>query len=86
MFVIDYQLFAHKKGMGSTRNGRDSAGQRLGVKIFGSEKVKAGQIIIRQHGTKYHPGTNVGLGRDYTIFALTDGVVEFHGKTVSVLS
>jgi len=86
MFVIDYQLFAHKKGMGSTRNGRDSAGQRLGVKIFGSEKVKAGQIIIRQKGTKYHPGSNVGLGRDYTIFALTSGVVEFHGNTVNVNS
>lgn len=68
---------AHKKGAGSTRNGRDSAGKRLGVKKFGGQAVVAGNIIVRQHGTKWHPGTNVGLGRDYTIFALTDGTVKF---------
>ncbi len=68
---------AHKKGQGSTRNGRDSAGQRLGIKRFGGQFVKAGNIIVRQRGTKFHPGLNVGLGRDYTIFALIDGVVSF---------
>ncbi len=74
---------AHKKGQGSTRNGRDSAGQRRGIKKFGGESVVAGNIIIRQLGTKIHPGTGVGIGRDYTIFAVTDGVVEFSrfGKT-----
>ncbi|MGH7884227.1 MAG: 50S ribosomal protein L27 [Thermodesulfobacteriota bacterium] len=66
-----------KKGGGSSRNGRDSAGRRLGVKKFGGEAVRAGNIIIRQRGTKVHPGQNVGLGKDYTIFALTDGVVRF---------
>jgi large subunit ribosomal protein L27 len=68
---------AHKKGLGSTSNGRDSNPQYRGVKKFGGEKVIAGNIIIRQLGTKFHPGRNVGLGRDYTIFALTDGVVKF---------
>jgi large subunit ribosomal protein L27 len=68
---------AHKKAGGSSRNGRDSAGQRRGVKKFGGEFVKAGNIIVRQLGTKFHPGKNVGLGRDYTIFALTDGIVTF---------
>jgi len=68
---------AHKKSGGSSRNGRDSAGQRLGVKKFGGEKVIPGNIIIRQCGTKWHPGDNVGLGRDYTIFALTEGKVSF---------
>lgn len=68
---------AHKKGQGSTKNGRDSAGQRRGVKKFGGEAVRAGNIIIRQLGTKFHPGRNVGLGRDYTIFALVDGHVKF---------
>lgn len=68
---------AHKKGQGSTRNGRDSAGQRRGVKKFGGEAVTAGNIIIRQLGTKFHPGKNVGLGRDYTIFSLVDGQVYF---------
>jgi large subunit ribosomal protein L27 len=68
---------AHKKGVGSSRNGRDSDGQRLGCKKFGGEPVKAGNIIYRQHGTKIHPGTNVGCGRDYTLFALTDGVVTY---------
>jgi large subunit ribosomal protein L27 len=74
---------AHKKGQGSSRNGRDSAGQRRGVKIFGGEQVRAGNILVRQLGTVVHPGNNVGLGRDYTIFALIDGVVKFerHGKT-----
>ncbi len=71
---------AHKKGVGSSRNGRDSAGKRLGVKKFGSETVRAGNIIVRQRGTKWHPGFNVGLGRDYTIFALIDGVVKFEQK------
>ncbi|MEQ8509118.1 MAG: 50S ribosomal protein L27 [Rhodospirillaceae bacterium] len=68
---------AHKKSGGSSRNGRDSAGQRLGVKKFGGEKVIPGNIIVRQCGTKWHPGDNVGLGRDYTIFALTEGKVSF---------
>jgi len=68
---------AHKKGMGSTRNGRDSQAQRLGVKKYGGEVVKAGNIIIRQRGTKVHPGINVGLGKDDTLFALVDGVVRF---------
>ena len=68
---------AHKKSGGSARNGRDSAGQRLGVKKFGGEMVIAGNIIVRQLGTKIHPGLNVGLGKDYTLFALCDGVVEY---------
>ena len=68
---------AHKKGVGSSRNGRNSPGQRLGVKRFGGENVLAGNIIIRQHGTKIHPGENVGMGRDYTLFALIDGKVAF---------
>lgn len=68
---------AHKKAGGSTRNGRDSAGQRLGCKKFGGELVKAGNIIYRQHGTSIHPGNNVGCGRDYTLFALIDGIVKF---------
>lgn len=68
---------AHKKGQGSTRNGRDSESKRLGVKKFGGEFVRAGNIIVRQRGTKYHPGENVGLGKDYTIFATTDGKVSF---------
>lgn len=68
---------AHKKAGGSSRNGRDSAGQRFGVKRFAGQRVKAGNILVRQRGTKIHPGTNVGLGRDYTIFAKVDGIVEF---------
>ena len=68
---------AHKKGQGSTQNNRDSAGRRLGVKKFGGEAVIAGNIIIRQRGTKVHPGKNVGMGKDHTIFALVDGVVAF---------
>jgi large subunit ribosomal protein L27 len=69
---------AHKKAGGSSRNGRDSAGRRLGVKKFGSEQVVAGNIIVRQRGTKFYPGTNVGMGKDHTLFALEDGVVRFH--------
>ncbi len=68
---------AHKKAGGSSRNGRDSAGQRRGVKKFGGEQVRAGNIIVRQLGTKFHPGNNVGMGRDYTLFALVDGRVTF---------
>ena len=68
---------AHKKGVGSSRNGRDSNAQRLGVKKFGGEIVRAGNIIVRQRGTQFHPGDNVGLGRDHTIFALIDGQVAF---------
>ena len=81
---------AHKKGQGSSRNGRDSNSQRLGVKRFGGERVTGGTIIIRQHGTKWKPGKNVGLGKDHTLFALTDGQVRFEdhggrGLKVSVL-
>ena len=72
---------AHKKGQGSTRNGRDSAGQRLGVKRYGGQVVRAGTILVRQRGTKLHPGQNVGLGTDYTIFAKIDGQVKFEGPT-----
>jgi len=68
---------AHKKGGGSSRNGRDSQSQRLGVKKFGGERVRAGNIIVRQRGTQFRPGTNVGMGRDYTLFATTDGYVKF---------
>jgi large subunit ribosomal protein L27 len=71
---------AHKKGVGSSRNGRDSNAQRLGVKRSGGTHVLAGNIIIRQHGTKFHPGVNVGIGRDDTIFATADGVVKFQRK------
>jgi len=82
---------AHKKGVGSSRNGRDSQSKRLGVKRFGGEAVSAGSIIIRQRGTAIHPGDNVGIGRDHTLFALKDGVVQFarmgkDRKRVSVLS
>jgi large subunit ribosomal protein L27 len=77
---------AHKKGQGSVKNGRDSVSKRLGVKKFGDEAVVAGNIIIRQRGTKFQPGRNVGLGRDYTIFALVDGRVKFDraGRRVNV--
>ena len=71
---------AHKKGTGSTRNGRDSNAQRLGVKKFGGQSVRAGNILIRQRGTKVHPGNNVGIGNDDTLFALIDGVVTFERK------
>ena len=82
---------AHKKGEGSVKNGRDSNSKRLGVKIFGGQAAISGNIIVRQRGTEYHPGKNVGVGKDFTLFALTDGVVEFKkGKkdrsTVSVLA
>ena len=81
---------AHKKGEGSVKNGRDSQSKRLGVKIYGGQPALSGNIIIRQRGTQYHPGKNVGVGTDFTLFALTDGIVEFKkgkaGKTtVSVL-
>ena len=71
---------AHKKGAGSSRNGRDSQSKRLGVKLFGGQTAKAGNIIVRQRGTKHNPGINVGLGKDHTLFALTDGEVEFKRK------
>lgn len=80
MFDFDLQLFASKKGAGSTRNGRDSNAQRLGVKRFGGERVIAGNILVRQRGTQFYPGTNVGIGRDHTLFALSDGVVEFSSR------
>ena len=71
---------AHKKGVGSSKNGRESESKRLGVKIFGGEIVKAGNIIVRQRGTTHHPGENVGMGKDHTLFALTDGTVVFRRK------
>ena len=71
---------AHKKAGGSSRNGRDSAGQRLGVKRFGGQRVSGGEILVRQRGTKFHPGSNVGLGRDHTLFALCNGKVAFATK------
>ena len=83
---------AHKKAGGSTRNGRDSESKRLGVKMYGSQAIKAGNIIVRQRGTQFHPGAGVGLGRDHTLFALVDGKVEFSVKgakkrrTVSVVT
>ncbi len=77
---IKIQLFAHKKGVGSSRNGRDSASQRLGVKRADGQFVLAGNILVRQRGTKLHPGNNVGRGKDDTLFALVDGVVRFERK------
>lgn len=71
---------AHKKGVGSSKNGRESESKRLGVKIFGGQAAIAGNIIVRQRGTQHHPGANVGIGKDHTLFALTDGVVEFRKK------
>jgi large subunit ribosomal protein L27 len=71
---------AHKKAGGSSRNGRDSGGQRLGIKIFGGEQVIAGNVIARQRGTKWHPGRNVGIGKDHTLFAKIDGKIEFRAK------
>jgi len=76
---------AHKKGEGSVRNGRDSHSKRLGVKIFGGQPAVSGNIIVRQRGTKFHPGDNVGLGKDFTIFALTDGLVEFRKTRTKTL-
>ena len=83
MFVILHQLFAHTKGMGSSRNGRDSHAQRLGVKRADGQFVLAGNILVRQRGTKFHPGKNVGIGDDDTLYAKLDGVVKFErlGKT-----
>ena len=75
---------AHKKGQGSSRNGRDSNAQFLGVKTFGGQTVKVGSIIVRQRGTKFRPGANVGIGRDDTLFAMADGVVQFRGRRVCV--
>ncbi len=80
MFMFDLQLFASKKGAGSTRNGRDSNSQRLGVKRFGGEAVLAGNIIVRQRGTKFYPGLGVGIGKDDTLFALVSGTVTFTEK------
>ena len=79
---------AHKKGQGSVRNGRESASQRLGIKVYGGEQVQAGGIIVRQRGTPYHPGRNVGRGKDDTLFALADGVVMFdrQGRRVNVVA
>lgn len=81
---------AHKKGQGSTRNGRDSPGQRRGIKVYAGEKVRAGNILVRQVGTRIHPGLNVGLGRDYTLYATIDGVTKYEAyrgdkRRVSVL-
>jgi large subunit ribosomal protein L27 len=70
-------MMAHKKGGGSSRNGRDSQSQRMGIKKFGGERVRAGNILVRQRGTQFQPGNNVGMGRDYTLFATTDGYVKF---------
>ena len=78
--LISIQFFAHKKGVGSTRNGRDSESKRLGVKRGDGQFVLAGNILVRQRGTKIHPGTNVGIGKDDTLFALVDGVVRFERK------
>ena len=90
-FLINLQRFAHKKGLGSSRNGRDSQSKRLGVKKFGGERVAAGNIILRQRGTQYYPGSNVGMGKDNTLFALSEGVVEFvrrgrDGQTVRIVA
>jgi large subunit ribosomal protein L27 len=79
---------AHKKGQGSVKNGRDSHSQRLGVKVYGGTSVTAGSILVRQRGTRYHPGRNVGRGKDDTLFALTDGVVKFdrEGRRVNIVA
>jgi large subunit ribosomal protein L27 len=79
---------AHKKGQGSSRNGRDSHSQRLGIKVYGGESIRAGGIIVRQRGTRYHAGRNVGRGRDDTLFALADGVVKFdrEGRRINVVA
>ncbi len=88
MFQFDLQFFAHKKGVGSSRNGRDSAAKRLGVKRFGGQLVSAGSILVRQRGTKIHPGNNVGIGKDDTLYAKIDGYVTFErkGKTLKQVS
>ena len=84
----DSGTMAHKKGQGSSRNGRDSNGQRRGVKKYGGESVRAGNILVRQVGTKHHPGRGVGMGNDYTLFALVDGKVQFDqgGRRINVIS
>ena len=78
---------AHKKGQGSTKNGRDSNSQRLGIKVYGGQSIRSGGIIVRQRGTRYHPGHNVGIGRDDTLFALVDGIVKFDrsGRRINVV-
>jgi large subunit ribosomal protein L27 len=76
---------AHKKGQGSSKNGRDSNAKRLGVKTYGGEAIRAGGIIVRQRGTQFHPGRNVGMGRDHTLYALADGIVEFGTRRVNVI-
>ena len=81
MLRLSLQFFAHKKGVGSTKNGRDSESKRLGVKAADGSKVNAGSIIVRQRGTAIHPGNNVGLGKDYTLFALIAGTVKFEHKS-----
>lgn len=88
MFLLNIQLFAHKKGQGSVKNGRDSNPNYLGVKKYDGEVVKAGNIIVRQRGTKIHPGNNMGMGKDHTLFALIDGYVKFErfGKTKKQVS
>ncbi len=80
MFNINIQLFAHKKGVGSTKNGRDSESKRLGVKRADGQFVLAGNILVKQRGTKIYPGSNVGIGKDHTLFALVDGVVSFERR------
>lgn len=91
MYMMNLQLFAHKKGVGSSRNGRDSAAKRLGTKRADGQFVLAGNILVRQRGTKIHPGTNVGIGSDDTLFATADGIVHFHRlgkdrKQVSIIA
>ena len=91
LFKMNLQLFAHKKGVGSSRNGRDSAAQRLGVKRFDGQLVTAGSILVRQRGNKIHPGTNLGIGSDDTLFATADGTVKFERmgrdkKKVSIIN
>lgn len=88
MIKVNLQFFAHKKGVGSTKNGRDSESKRLGVKRGDGQFVKAGNILVRQRGTKIHPGTNVGIGSDDTLFALTSGIVKFErmGKSKKKVS
>jgi large subunit ribosomal protein L27 len=76
---------AHKKGQGSSKNGRDSNSKRLGVKVYGGQSIRAGGIIMRQRGTQFHPGRSVGMGRDHTLFALVDGIVEFGGRRVNIV-
>ena len=76
---------AHKKGQGSSKNGRDSNAKRLGIKMYGGQLAKAGNIIVRQRGTQFHPGRSVGMGRDHTLFALADGIVQFGGRRVNIV-